>query len=269
MTLIDWLFTPLSGAAVHSIPEAVAWHARLMTLAWGVIVPTGVLIARYWKIWPNQQWPETLDHKGWWHSHRFGQLIATGLMLVGVWLVWVPSRGHNLSLIGQLHLILGWSLMLCVAVQVVGGFLRGSKGGPTDVQLQGDHFDMTPRRRLFERIHKVVGWLSVFVAMATILLGLWWADAPRWMPLMLLTFWIALLIAALRWQHKGQCIDTYQAIWGQDPRLPGLRYAPIGLGVRRVGQNTADLSQKPSSTHAAVSHQVLHHRVSSTSTKSL
>jgi Eukaryotic cytochrome b561 len=154
MSLIDWLLMPLSGAAEHSLPNAVIWHARLMTLAWGVIVPVGVLIARYWKIWPNQQWPESLDHKGWWHSHRFGQLFATVLMAIGVWLVWVPSRGHELSLLGQIHIAFGWSLMLCVTVQVVGGFLRGTKGGPTDVQLHGDHFDMTPRRRLFEKIHK-------------------------------------------------------------------------------------------------------------------
>lgn len=267
--MLDWLLMPISGAATHSLPDAVVWHARLMTLAWGVIVPVGVLIARYWKIWPGQRWPERLDHKAWWHSHRFGQLIATGLMVVAVWLVWVPSRAGAVSLMGQLHVIFGWSLMFCVAVQVLGGFLRGSKGGPTDIELRGDHFDMTSRRRWFERVHKSVGWLSVVMAMVTILIGLQWADAPRWMPIVMLMFWTALCFAAIRWQKKGQCIDTYQAIWGQGPRLPGLRYAPIGWGVRRIGQNTSSFVKASDANQAAGSHRVGHQRVSSTSTKSL
>ena len=35
------------------------------------------------------------------------------------------------------------------AAQVLGGYLRGSKGGPTDHRLRGDHYDMTARRVWF------------------------------------------------------------------------------------------------------------------------
>ena len=89
---------------------------------------------------------------------------------------------------------------------------------------------MSPHRLPFERIHKSLGWLTVLSAMAVIALGLLVADAPRWMPLVLLAWWPAL---ALRWQGQGRCIDTYQAIWGPDPVHPGNRQRPIGWGVRR------------------------------------
>jgi len=35
--LVDWLLTPLSGSALHHVEPWVAWHARAMALAWGVV----------------------------------------------------------------------------------------------------------------------------------------------------------------------------------------------------------------------------------------
>jgi hypothetical protein len=94
---------------------------------------------------------------------------------------------------------------------------------------------MTPRRRWFERLHKSIGWLAVLLALVVIGLGLKAADAPRWMPGMLALWWTVLGLWAWRLQRAGRCIDTYQAIWGPDPRHPGNQRAPIGLGVTRPG----------------------------------
>ena len=116
---------------------------------------------------------------------------------------------------------------------MLGGWLRGSKGGPTDPQLRGDHFDMTPRRIAFERAHKTLGYAALAAAAAAIGLGLFVSDAPRWMPAVLGVFWAALAVAVVRPQREGRCVDTYQAIWGPDPRLPGNGRAPIGVGIRR------------------------------------
>jgi hypothetical protein len=102
------------------------------------------------------------------------------------------------------------------------------------VNTRGDHFDMTARRRVFEWTHKILGWLSLGLACLTIALGLNLVDAPRWMLLSLLAWWVMLLVIGWRWQRQGRCIDTYQAIWGVDPSLPGMQVAPIGVGVRRV-----------------------------------
>jgi hypothetical protein len=92
---------------------------------------------------------------------------------------------------------------------------------------------MTTYRVWFERIHKGMGWMSVFLAIVVIGLGMLLADVPRWMPMVMVIWWAGLLALAWRWQKKGRCIDTYQAIWGPDPRHPGNRVPPIGWGIRR------------------------------------
>ena len=51
--MLDWWLAPLSGATDHVIAAPVAWHARLMVLAWGVLIPVGVLWARFWKVAPR------------------------------------------------------------------------------------------------------------------------------------------------------------------------------------------------------------------------
>ena len=66
--MLDWLATPLSGAMVHDIEPVVSWHARLMVLAWGVLLPLGALAARFFKVLPGQDWPRVLDARPWWHG---------------------------------------------------------------------------------------------------------------------------------------------------------------------------------------------------------
>lgn len=232
--MIDWLFLPLSGSAVHHLAPAVAWHARLMVLAWGVLLPLGALVARYYKVTPRQDWPRELDNRFWWHAHRGLQYGGVGLALLAVALLAVrdeaPAAGPADA---GAHPVLGWILLALGLLQIALGALRGSKGGPTSDSLRGDHYDMTPRRQWFERLHKGLGWLAVALALPAIALGLRAADAPRWMPLILAAWWLVLGLVAWRLQKAGRCIDTYQAIWGPDLAHPGNRQTPIGLGVHR------------------------------------
>jgi hypothetical protein len=114
--------------------------------------------------------------------------------------------------------MLGW-------LQVGYGLRRGSKGGPTDVQPRGDHYDMTPHRVRFERIHKSLGWLAVLAALVVTALGLRVADASRWMAVVLSAWWLLLAGVAWQLQRQGRCIDTYQAIWLSSLRLHGRRSA--------------------------------------------
>jgi hypothetical protein len=73
----------------------------------------------------------------------------------------------------------------------------------------------------------------VLAAVAVVVAGLVLADAPRWMALLLGAWWLALVLAFAALQRAGRCVDTYQAIWGPDPKHPGNRLRPIGWGVRR------------------------------------
>lgn len=229
--MLDWLLLPLSGSATHHVEPAVAWHARLMVLAWAVMLPLGALVARYGKVLPGQDWPRQLDNPVWWHLHRVLQYGGVAIALVAVALMGWPARAAAGG-IGA-HAGIGWLVLALGLVQVATGVLRGSKGGPTSATLRGDHYDMSARRRWFERVHKSLGWLAIGLTLPVIGLGLRAADAPRWMPLLLALWWAVLAFAAWRLQRAGRCIDTYQAIWGPDPAHPGNRIAPIGPGVRR------------------------------------
>ena len=237
LALEHWLLAPLSGQPQHVIAPWAYWHARCMVLGWGVLLPVGALVARYLKVTSGQRWPEQLDNKRWWHGHRSLQWAGVLVMTVGAGLAW--GQGTGGSLVARVHAWAGWALVLMGWLQVVAGLVRGSRGGPGGDPLlgdhsdHGDHYDMTPHRIAFERMHKGLGCLAVLAAAAVIVLGLQVADAPRWMGLTLATWWLLLAGMAWRWQRNGRCIDTYQAIWGPDPQHPGNRMRPVGWGVRR------------------------------------
>ena len=232
--MVDWLLAPLIGAMAHPPapwPPWAYWHARCMVLGWGVLLPLGALVARYFKITRRQRWPQELDNTGWWNAHRVLQWAGIGVMTIGLSLVW--GRSDAASPAARAHAWAGWAVAVIGWLQVVGGLARGSKGGPTCARLRGDHYDMTPHRIWFERLHKSLGWLAVLAALAVMILGLAVIDAPRWLALGLAAWWLLLAAAAWRWQRQGRCVDTYQAIWGPDPGHPGNRIEPIGWGIRR------------------------------------
>ena len=138
MDFVEFLLEPLSGAAVHRIPAAWAWHGRLMVLAGAVLFPVGVMLARYYKVTRRQSWPRELDNRFWWIGHQLTQYLGIGLMTAAAGILWMACSGggpaewsctpdgmtrHELA--GLAALGAGW-------LQVVLGLARGSKGGPTD-----------------------------------------------------------------------------------------------------------------------------------------
>lgn len=224
----DWLWRPLSGAGEHHLTELEAWHGRLMVMAWGLLFPAGILIARYAKVTPRQRWPEELDNKFWWRLHLLLQSLGSLLMLLALGLIVIVAQGG--SSLAHWHAVGGWSLVAGVVIQVVGGRLRGSKGGPG---IPGDHYLMTRRRLVFEYVHKTLGWLALVLSVPVVLAGLAVADAPRWMFLVLILWWTALTVLVITLQRRCGCLDTYQAIWGPADCHPGNRLRPIGWGVFR------------------------------------
>jgi len=225
--MIDWLLAPIDPDRAHEVSALISWHGRMMVLAWGALFPLGILIARFWKITPLQDWPRELDNKTWWHAHLGLQYSGGIAMLLGLALILFAGAGDST------HAYLGWVITGFAGLQFLAGWLRGTKGGPTEETLRGDHFDMTPRRLAFEHFHKFAGYGLMAMACWGILSGMWLANAPVWMWAGLALWWGALLAAFLILQQRGMAVDTYQAIWGPDPALPGNSRRPIGWGVRR------------------------------------
>lgn len=229
----EWLTMPLFIDRPHEITSMQQLHGRLMFFGWGMLAPLTVIIARFFKVLPRQDWPGKLDSQFWWRIHWIGQTLVLVCTLVAISLV------YNTNLNGQsLHTQLGYVVLSLVVFQIALGYFRGSKGGPTapqaDGSLSGDHYDMSLRRRVFEVLHKSLGYCLLLLAVVTIILGLTQVNAPRWMWICIVTWWSLLAFVFITLQKKGYAIDTYQAIWGPDPQHPGNSLASTGWGTRRV-----------------------------------
>ena len=218
--MVEWLLTPLDASRAHDVGFAIAWHGRMMVLAWGFLFPLGILIARYFKVLPGQDWPRVRDNKTWWHAHlAFHSAGAAVVVLAMALILFQEARMWRITV----HTLLGWGIIAALAGQFLLGWLRGSKGGPTEPNVRGDHYDMTLRRRLFEAAHKSLGYAALLASVAAILTGLWQANAPRWMAITLIIWWMTLLTLAILLQRRGFQVDTYQAIWGPGEEHPGNR----------------------------------------------
>lgn len=251
---IEWLAAPVSGAAAHYVEPWVSLHGRLMVFAWAILMPVGIVIARFYKVTPSQDWPRQLDNPFWMITHKMlGQ--ATGLIMVfGLALVVLATPGD--SPWRSFHAAAGWVVVLLGLAAIVGSLFRGTHGGPLVPYTRkpkppgtwgGDHYDMTPRRRFFERVHKSVGYLGLALSVAAILSGLAAADALVWMWLALALWWPGLIVVFALLQSQGRCIDTYQAIWGIDEDLSGNRVPPIGWGIQRFDRETLQTARWPRS----------------------
>jgi hypothetical protein len=219
-----------------------------MVLAWAVLAPAGLIVARYFKIVPGQNWPAFLDNPFWFITHRrLGKATALLTLLALFAIVW--ASGGRFILSGSLHALLGWLVVVLAVLQIAGAALRGTHGGPMnpftrqpkpEAEWPGDHFSMTRRRVFFEYSHKAFGYLAIGLSVAALFLGLHAADAPRWMWLALGLWWATAAIAIAVLQRRIGCIDTYQAIWGLDDSRPGYRRAPIGVGIMRLTESDSD-----------------------------
>jgi len=227
---MEWFFGPIDPTRPHDLTALLSWHGRVMTVAWGFMIPVGVLIARFYKIMPSQNWPVELDNKTWYWTHLGLQQGASVMMAVGIALILLDGGGGEAA---PVHARIGWIIVTICALQLLSGWLRGSKGGPTDKRPGGDHYDMSWRRCLFERFHKTIGYSLILISWYTVLLGMWGANAPVWMWTGILVWWGMLIVVFFILQSRGLAIDTYQAIWGPSLDLPGNRRPPIGWGVRR------------------------------------
>tara|TARA_R110002124_G_scaffold281740_1_gene456371 strand:- start:10491 stop:11417 length:927 start_codon:yes stop_codon:yes gene_type:complete len=228
-------FTIMIRSHTWPVPTGISWHARLLLLAWGILAPAAILVARFFKITPHQDWPRVLDNPFWWRTHWITQSLVIFLSAVALAIIILTTLADSAA---GLHQWLGYTVLVFGVFQALSGYFRGSKGGPADSissEIQpGDHYDMTPWRLAFETVHKSIGYLVLPVAAVAIISGLWRVNGAVWMWVTISSWWIFLIFGSFYLQAGGNAVDTYQAIWGADPSHPGNQMKPRGWKARRL-----------------------------------
>jgi len=147
------------------------WHGLLMFVAFGILFPSGLLVARYAK---------TTLGPIWFNTHVAIQVIGGIMAATGFGLSIYNLGGLSLNL-SETHHVIGFVLILLVAVQVIGGAVRPhiEPGVPK-----------TYKRVVFEVVHHWSGRTICALAVPNIFFGLDIIGATAAFPIV----YLALLI---------------------------------------------------------------------------
>ncbi|NJN40495.1 MAG: hypothetical protein HC807_06180 [Gammaproteobacteria bacterium] len=205
-----------------------SYHAILMFVIWMALVPICILTIRYGKPKPTPHGIREkikLTNVAWWwfHLHKYVLYIAIGLSVAGAAVAMTVSGGFSRSV----HSLFGIAAVVLGCLQVVSTWLRGTHGGryyykarPDDpATWHGDHYSMTPRRRLFEAFHKIVGYFAGFFALGAVASGLVQYPMPA-LTVITLAIVILIIVACIVLEHQGRRHDTYRSVFGNDPDHP-------------------------------------------------
>ncbi len=198
------------------------FHALLMVFVWVFLVPLCITIMRFHKPPPSEKGIRrdvSLWHREWWFFtvHKYGMFLAMVLAFGGTALAFMASGGFS----GSVHATFGVLTILVGAVQIVSSQMRGTRGGkyrvgadPKDpTTWEGDQYNRTPKRRMFEAIHKTCGYFTVLLAFGAIGSGLMQFS----MPVLTGVFVVAVLIWMVSWAiygFKGRAYDGYRVAHG-------------------------------------------------------
>merc|ERR1711871_1067281 len=136
--------------------KAVIWlaHGVCMALAWGIMVPLGIIIARYFKGVPPS--------KAWFYRHQGVQMCAVVIAVAGL-VCGVMGKGKTDAHFSTPHSYSGLFAMLVALMQPLAICLRGHK------PAAGEQADT--QRRLWECTHKWGGRLGAIAALFNVTLG--------------------------------------------------------------------------------------------------
>lgn len=159
---ISW-FAPQNGTApspsVGGLDTTlVTVHGVSMTVAWGVLIPFGIIMAKN-KI-------STKSNKGFWFKvHRFGNALGCILTFVGfaaIVLAYKHAKDTNFVII---HAKIGLAVVVLAGFQPLNALSR-----PAVITPQTDaHAVYT--RKVWEIVHKAIGYLTTTMAWANIVLA--------------------------------------------------------------------------------------------------
>ncbi|KAM7258917.1 hypothetical protein ACFE04_014658 [Oxalis oulophora] len=141
-----------SAEAEQDLRPVLAVHGFMMFLAWGILLPGGILAARYLK---------HLKGDGWYQIHVYLQYSGLAICMLGFLFAVAEIRGFSFS---PLHVKFGVAAIVLACIQPVNASLRPKKP-PSGT-------DISSKRVLWEYCHTIVGRGAAVVGILALFTGM-------------------------------------------------------------------------------------------------
>jgi len=146
----------VTAASSNALRTKYFAHASLMMVSWGFLLPSGTILAKFYKHRPDGLW---------FKLHRGIQVLGLLLAVVG-WIIALMNFNvfKDYGQRNYQHGICGMIVMILGLLQPLNALLRPhAPESPEDAKSK--------KRVLWEIWHKASGWLAVLLAVPTIVLG--------------------------------------------------------------------------------------------------
>lgn len=141
-----------SAEAEQDLRPVLAVHGFMMFVAWGILLPGGIMAARYLK---------SLKGDGWFQIHVYLQYSGIAIMFLGVLFAAAELRGFFVS---SVHVKFGVLALLLAVLQPLNAKFRPSKPANGDVPSRN--------RILWEYLHVITGRSAVIVGIVALFTGM-------------------------------------------------------------------------------------------------
>ncbi|XP_064945641.1 cytochrome b561, DM13 and DOMON domain-containing protein At5g54830-like [Musa acuminata AAA Group] len=141
-----------SAEADQDLRPVLAVHGFMMFVAWGILLPGGILAARYLR---------HIKGDGWFQLHVYLQYSGIAIMLLGVLFAAAELRGFYLSLV---HVKFGVTAILLACAQPLNACVRPKR--PAEGEIA------SPKRIIWEYFHIIVGRSAIVAGVAALITGM-------------------------------------------------------------------------------------------------
>ncbi|KAL2343131.1 hypothetical protein Fmac_004416 [Flemingia macrophylla] len=141
-----------SSEAEQDLLPVLVVHGFMMFVAWGILLPGGVLAARYLK---------HLKGNGWYRIHVYLQYSGLVIVLLALLFAVAELKGFFFS---STHVKFGFAAILLASIQPVNAFLRPPK------PANGEQAPF--KRVIWEYFHSIIGRCAVVVGIAALFTGM-------------------------------------------------------------------------------------------------
>ena len=166
------------GGSTGASISALLWlHMALMLVAWGAVLPFGVLWIRY------QKHNEARTAGGapvWFAYHKWLQYAGWALQIAGYFCAWGYIQSQGMSHFGSTtgnkvqsaHMITGFAVFLAGTLQPLNGFFRPHARGPGEAAPEGRCGRCCgDGRARWELLHKGLGHAAILFGAGNVFLG--------------------------------------------------------------------------------------------------